>query len=76
MRRRAFRPPAPGGGADGPGGTRGAGARAWGREQALGVLNAYTALRVEVRPPPSRNKWTHRVPHPVLIGHAASLTPY
>jgi hypothetical protein len=35
-----------------------------------------------VRPPPapplprSRTKWTRRVPHPVLIGHAASLTPY
>jgi hypothetical protein len=25
------------------------------------------------RPPPSRTKWTRRVPHPVLIGHAASL---
>ena len=29
------------------------------------------------RPPPHpRTKWTRRVPHPVLIGHAASLTPY
>ena len=27
-------------------------------------------------PPPLRTKWTRRVPHPVLIGHAASLTPY
>jgi hypothetical protein len=27
-------------------------------------------------PPPTRTKWTRRVPHPVLIGHAASLTPY
>ena len=26
-------------------------------------------------PPPARIKWTRRVPHPVLIGHAASLTP-
>ena len=25
--------------------------------------------------PPPRTKWTRRVPHPVLIGHAASLTP-
>jgi len=25
-------------------------------------------------PPPSRTKWTRRVPHPVLIGHAASLS--
>jgi hypothetical protein len=24
-------------------------------------------------PPPFRTKWTRRVPHPVLIGHAASL---
>ena len=31
-----------------------------------------------VRPPPTppRTKWTRRVPHLVLIGHAASLTPY
>jgi hypothetical protein len=27
----------------------------------------------QARPPP-RTKWTRRVPHPVLIGHAASLT--
>jgi len=27
-------------------------------------------------PPPPRPKWTRRVPHPVLIGRAASLTPY
>jgi hypothetical protein len=27
-------------------------------------------------PPPPRTKWTRRVPHPVLIRHAASLTPY
>ena len=26
------------------------------------------------RPSPC-TKWTHRVPHPVLIGHAASFTP-
>ena len=26
--------------------------------------------------PPPRTKWTRRFPHPVLIGHAASLTPY
>ena len=30
----------------------------------------------ESPPPPPRTKWTRRVPHPVLIGHAASLTPY
>jgi len=34
-------------------------------------------LRAPAAPrPPSRTKWTRRVPHPVLIGHAASLTPY
>ena len=27
-------------------------------------------------PPPPRTKWTRRVPHPVLIGHAASLASY
>jgi hypothetical protein len=27
-------------------------------------------------PSPTRTKWTRRVPHPVLIGHAASLAPY
>ena len=27
-------------------------------------------------PPPPRTKWTRRVPRPVLIGHAASLTLY
>ena len=27
-------------------------------------------------PPPPGTKWTRRVPHPVLSGHAASLTPY
>jgi hypothetical protein len=26
--------------------------------------------------PPPRTKWTRRVPHSVLIGHAASLNPY
>jgi hypothetical protein len=35
------------------------------------------ATEPEPPPPPSpRTKWTRRVPHPVLIGHAASLTPY
>jgi hypothetical protein len=29
---------------------------------------------VDVTPPPPRTKWTRRVPHPVLIGHAASLS--
>jgi len=30
----------------------------------------------KARGAPPRTKWTRRVPHPVLIGHAASLTPY
>jgi hypothetical protein len=29
---------------------------------------------LEVPPPPPRTKWTRRVPHSVLIGHAASLS--
>jgi hypothetical protein len=32
------------------------------------------ARRARARPP--RTKWTRRVPHPVLIGHATSLTSY
>jgi len=31
--------------------------------------------KVAPPPPSSRTKWTRRVPHPVPIGHAASLTP-
>jgi hypothetical protein len=35
------------------------------------------SLEGKVAPPPApRTKLTRRVPHPVLIGHAASLTPY
>jgi len=33
-----------------------------------------TAISDRQHPPPSRTKWTRRVPHPVLIGHVASLT--
>jgi len=32
------------------------------------------AQSFRLAPPPSRTKWTRRVPHPVLIGHAASLS--
>jgi len=35
-----------------------------------GGAEAFWSLRAP------RTKWTRRVPHPVLIGHAASLTPY
>ena len=31
-------------------------------------------IRDGIAPPPPRTKWTRRVPHPVLIGHAASLS--
>jgi hypothetical protein len=42
-----------------------------------GVAVTMTARRFVAPPPfPPRTKWTRRVPHPVLIGHAASLTPY
>jgi hypothetical protein len=33
-----------------------------------------TAVLEAVDAPPPRTKWTRRVPHPVLIGHAASLS--
>ena len=44
-----------------------------GRRHAVGgaVGHRHAAL-----PGARRTKWTRRVPHPVLIGHAASLTPY
>jgi hypothetical protein len=42
----------------------------------LSTRASYAELAVSVRlpPPPSRTKWTRRVPHPVLIGHTASLS--
>jgi hypothetical protein len=51
-------------------------------EHVLALRAFQTALRIEPlsppppNPPPPRTKWTRRVPHLVLIGHAASLTPY
>jgi len=42
---------------------------AWGPGAAQSVYAARHA-------PPPRTKWTRLVPHPVLIGHAASLIPY
>ena len=38
------------------------------------AARTYT-LRAPPPPPSPRTKWTRRVPHPVLIGHAASLPP-
>ena len=42
-----------------------AGVKLWGK---------VIGTRADPPPPPPRTKWTRRVPHPVLIGHAASLT--
>ena len=57
--------------------------RAASRAPVPALLPILSALEREARPPapspslrcPPRTKWTRRVPHPVLIGHAASLTP-
>jgi len=48
------------------------------REQLEETLRELRAARAGRDPPPPRTKWTGRVPHPVLIGHAASLSqvPY
>jgi len=54
--------------------------RSPGAEEALGALLRAGAAEERARaallvsPPPPRTKWTRRVPHPVLIGHAASLS--
>ena len=42
----------------------------------MAVKNAIASARADngPPPPPPRTKWTRRVPHPVLIGHAASLS--
>ena len=48
------------------------------RIAALGTRADCAGLSAQGCPPPPlppRTKWTRRVPHPVLIGHAASLTP-
>jgi hypothetical protein len=44
----------------------------------VGLLSTGKRARSLERPvpPPPRTNRTRRVPHPVLIGHAASLTPY
>ena len=47
-----------------------------GSRKAAGIPFAEAVADVIASPPPPlpcRTKWTHRVPHPVLIGHAASL---
>jgi len=40
------------------------------------VARVRSALAQATHPPPPRTKWTRNAPHPVLIGHAAPLTPY
>jgi hypothetical protein len=53
------------------------GARADGRVRAPAAREGLQLSLVDnPRPPPSRTNRTRRVPHPVLIGHVASLTPY
>jgi replicative superfamily II helicase len=46
--------------------------------QMRGALAEHHNAEIAAGPPPPlpRTKWTRRIPHPVLIGHAASLTPY
>ena len=52
---------------------RGAGGRGDTRCVSTAPSNENLFWRSSPRP---RTKWTRRVPHPVLIGHVASLTPY
>ena len=49
-----------------------------GRQLLLALRGVRRRAQVPARPPPPpfRTNRTRRVPHPVLIGHAASLTPY
>ena len=48
----------------------------WRRASGAILRGAARCRRPPPPPPPPRTKWTRRVPHPVLIGHAASLIPY
>ena len=41
-----------------------------------GTVDCISRVYLPPPPPPPRTRWTCRVPHPVLIGHAESLTPY
>ena len=42
----------------------------------VGPEDGDEANKVSSPSPSPRTKWTRRIPHPVLIGHAASLAPY
>jgi hypothetical protein len=42
----------------------------------VAMLAAAGSIAQARPPPPLRTNRTRRVPHPVLIGHATSLTPY
>jgi len=46
------------------------------RRRRTGQTALTTSPFARAAPPPPRTKWTRRGPPPVLIGHAASLTPY
>ena len=50
-------------------------ARCWSRSARSSRPSASPRLPSR-SPPPLRTDWTRRVLHPVLIGHAVSLTPY
>ena len=49
----------------------------WAEINAESTLETLMQFHAQARATPApRTKWTRRVPHPVLIGHGASLTPY
>jgi len=53
----------------------GSGTGDWALAQARGAPETlWVCIEQRSPPPPPRTKWTRRVPHPVLIGHAASLS--
>jgi hypothetical protein len=63
-------------GAPAPAPARGAGVEAAVQRRRAQRRAEKRARGAEQAPPPLRTEWTRRVPHSVLIGHAASLTPY
>ena len=72
----AIAPAAPREAGDAPPAALGAGATFM-QESARALGASLLPLGVQLAgSPPPRTEWTRRVPHPVLIGHAWSLTPY